>query len=53
LVGDDFLLLAQAGTIEVFNAVLLNQQPDVATLPEGLHEFIERVGVIGQVHFRW
>ena len=51
-VGDQGLLPTEAGAIGIFNAVLLHQQPAVATLPQGLDKGIEGVGVVGQVHLR-
>ena len=52
LIRPILLLLAQAGAIGVLHAVLLHQQPAVAALPQGLHQFIERVGMVGQGHLR-
>ena len=52
LVGDHLLLLAEGGAIRLLHAVLLHQQPAVATFPECFHIFIKGVGMVGQVHLR-
>ena len=53
LIRQILLALTEWFAAEGLHTVLLHQQPPVAAVLEGADEFVEGVGVVGQMHLRW